>query len=81
MDASRRQFVRPRAAGLCEYYHLAQEPSELVFQIEHIIPRQHAKDDSVENLAVACRSCNFVKDECAHRLRVRALLLALGRLR
>jgi 5-methylcytosine-specific restriction endonuclease McrA len=61
MDAALREFVRQRAAGLCEYCHLPQEFSELVFHVEHIIPRQHAKDDSAENLAVACPACNLVK--------------------
>jgi hypothetical protein len=61
MDAALREFVRQRAAGLCEYCHLPQGLSELAFHVEHIIPRQHSNDDSTENLALACPSRNLVK--------------------
>jgi hypothetical protein len=61
MDAALREFVRERADGRCEYCHLPQEFSELIFHVEHIIPRQHCNDDTSENLAVACPACNLVK--------------------
>jgi hypothetical protein len=61
MDAALREFVRERADGRCEYCHLPQEFSELIFHVEHIIPRQHCNDDTAENLAVACPACNLVK--------------------
>jgi hypothetical protein len=61
MDAALRDLVRERAGGCCEYCHLPQEFSELLFHMEHIIPRQHCHDDTAENLALACPACNLVK--------------------
>lgn len=62
MDASVRQFVRERAANRCEYCRLSQfEGGTIQFHIEHIRPRQHGGDDSVENLALACSTCNWHK--------------------
>jgi len=31
------------------------------FHVEHIVARQHQRDDSVENLAYACDRCNAYK--------------------
>jgi hypothetical protein len=61
MGAALRETVRQRAAGRCEYCHLPQEFSDLLFHIEHIVPRQHCDDDTAENLALACPACNLVK--------------------
>ena len=62
MDASVRQFVRERAVHRCEYCRLSQfDGVTIQFHIEHIRPRQHGGDDSIENLALACSSCNWNK--------------------
>ena len=61
MDSPLRQFVRTRAAYLCEYCRLPQEFSELRFHIEHIIPRQHGGSDDGDNLALACPDCKLRK--------------------
>jgi len=62
MDAAVRAHVRERAGDACEYCHRRQETSPLVpLQIEHIIPRKHAGDDSLDNLALACAECNLKK--------------------
>ena len=62
MDAARRNFVRERAGDRCEYCHLHQDHQSAVsLQLEHIVANQHRKDDSPENLALACLRCNLHK--------------------
>jgi hypothetical protein len=61
MEAFVRDLVRDRAGLRCEYCRAPQEFSELRFHIEHIVPRQHGGDNSVENLALACPDCNLHK--------------------
>jgi hypothetical protein len=58
MDAQSRHYVRQRAGNRCEYCRMKQQFDELVFQIEHIIPRKHHGPDAKDNLALACFSCN-----------------------
>ncbi len=61
MDAEAKAFVRARAGNRCEYCLLRQEHAELHHHIEHIIARQHARDDSIDNLALSCARCNAFK--------------------
>ncbi len=61
MDARLRELVKQRAAGRCEYCWLRQEQAPLAFHVEHITPRQHARKDTPENLALACHHCNLHK--------------------
>ena len=61
MDAASREFNRHRAGNRCEYCHLSQNLSELVFHTEHIIPRQHGGVDDLGNVALACPDCNLLK--------------------
>lgn len=61
MDARLGRLVRKRARERCEYCHLPQEFSDLVFHIEHVVPRQHGGKTQAENLALACPECNFIK--------------------
>jgi hypothetical protein len=37
------------------------EGSTIKFHIEHVRPRQHGGDDSIQNLALACSNCNWNK--------------------
>ena len=62
MKPSLRVLVRRRARNRCEYCQLPQSalPSA-VFQIEHIIARQHGGPDEALNLALACDRCNAYK--------------------
>ena len=62
MDAALREVVRVRAGNRCEYCRVRQEhvPFALL-QIEHVRPKKHGGDDSVENLALACNRCNLSK--------------------
>ncbi len=61
MDAALRDEVRRRANNRCEYCRLNQLHAPLVFQIEHIIAKQHGGGDDRLNLALACDRCNLHK--------------------
>jgi 5-methylcytosine-specific restriction endonuclease McrA len=50
--------VRARAMNRCEYCHLRQDSSELVFPIDHILARQHGGETILSNLALCCGRCN-----------------------
>lgn len=58
---SLRRRVRSRAGDRCEYCRLRQEYSEFAHHVEHIVARQHATSDSLDNLALACHFCNRKK--------------------
>jgi hypothetical protein len=62
MDEAIREFVRNRAASRCEYCRIPQDALPWSkFHVEHIRARQHGGTDELENLALACRRCNFCK--------------------
>ena len=49
---------------LCVYCNKRMElkyGTELSFTIDHIIPRKLQGEDNINNLAFACRTCNFLK--------------------
>lgn len=57
-----RNRVRHRAGKRCEYCGLQQDTHPFVlFQVEHIVARQHGGATSDENLAWACAHCNLRK--------------------
>lgn len=54
-----------RAKFKYEYYgkdFLDSTDTYYEFQIDHIIPKKIIQDDRPENLAIACKSCNFIKE-------------------
>jgi 5-methylcytosine-specific restriction endonuclease McrA len=62
MDAATRKLVRSRAGDRCEYCLIPQEAVTLIpFHVEHIIAKQHQRDDRPDNLAFACDRCNAFK--------------------
>lgn len=61
MTADVHRRVRQRAEARCEYCDLPQRHSLLSFHVEHIIPRQHGGETTMENLALACPHCNLCK--------------------
>ena len=63
---SRRDQVRARAKGLCEYCGYPDAISPGPFAVEHIIPRTAAGSNSLENLAWACDGCNGYKAAATH---------------
>jgi 5-methylcytosine-specific restriction endonuclease McrA len=55
MNAAVRSQVCHRANDRCEYCGLHQDQSPLAaLHVEHILPRKHGGDDSLDNLALAC---------------------------
>jgi len=58
VSAKTREAVRKRARGLCEYCHADEHWQFVKFTIDHIIPQSKEKNNSIENLALACRNCN-----------------------
>jgi 5-methylcytosine-specific restriction endonuclease McrA len=58
MDNALEQFVRHRAAGVCEYCRLPQRFSRLKFSVDHVVARQHEGPTIESNLALACTFCN-----------------------
>jgi hypothetical protein len=61
MRAALRAQVIRRAKGRCEYCKVPQAADPNTFEIEHVIARQHKGPTQVDNLAVACASCNRFK--------------------
>jgi hypothetical protein len=57
-----RQAVRERAHDRCEYCRIHQDDIPFMsLQIEHVKPRQHGGNDTLDNLALACYRCNKFK--------------------
>lgn len=57
--------VAERADKRCEYCRAPERAFNFAFEIEHIQPRSAGGDDSPENLALACTSCNSFKATAA----------------
>jgi hypothetical protein len=55
------EAVRQRARDRCEHCRLPQGAFRRGFHIEHIIARQHGGTTSLDNLALACWTCNLKK--------------------
>jgi hypothetical protein len=55
------EAVRRRAGNRCEYCHLPQAAFRRGFHTEHIVARQHGGSANLDNLALACWSCNLKK--------------------
>lgn len=52
------QTIRQRAQFRCEYCHYPEILSSAPLSVEHLKPQSLGGDDSVDNLALACRRCN-----------------------
>ena len=53
--------IARRAAGRCEYCRAPEAIANFPFEVEHILAQVEGGDDSDENLALSCRSCNVFK--------------------
>ncbi|MBX7173720.1 MAG: HNH endonuclease [Pyrinomonadaceae bacterium] len=53
--------VAERANHLCEYCHAPELAFNFLFEVEHITPISLGGETVLENLALACRSCNIFK--------------------
>ena len=58
MDEHLAAAVRMRAESTCEYCSLPQAFHPGIFEVEHVISRQHGGPTSLTNLAYACLHCN-----------------------
>jgi len=56
-----RDFTTARAKHKCEYCLMPQRFALFSFHIDHIISLKHGGKTTVENLALACGSCNSNK--------------------
>jgi hypothetical protein len=56
-------FVASRAGHICEYCRAPEAVFNLPFEVEHIKPLSQGGDDSKNNLALSCRSCNLYKSD------------------
>lgn len=61
MDAALRDVVRGRAGHRCEYCRLPDSIVHGVFQVDHIVAKQHGGENELENLAWCCSRCNGYK--------------------
>ncbi|MBV9851781.1 MAG: HNH endonuclease [Armatimonadetes bacterium] len=55
--------VAERAGERCEYCHAPEQVFNFAFEVEHILPRAAGGDDALDNLALACESCNLCKSD------------------
>ncbi len=55
--------VALRAQGRCEYCRAPERVFNFTFEVEHILPRAAGGMDTLENLALACESCNLHKSD------------------
>ncbi|MGD9561477.1 MAG: HNH endonuclease [Pyrinomonadaceae bacterium] len=53
--------VSLRAEKRCEYCHAPERFSNFAFEVEHILPPLSGGTTHLDNLALACRSCNVFK--------------------
>jgi hypothetical protein len=55
--------VAERAGERCEYCHAPERVFNFAFEVEHILPRSAGGGDALDNLALACESCNLYKSD------------------
>lgn len=55
--------VAERAGGRCEYCRAPEQVFNFAFEVEHVLPRSAGGDSALENLALACESCNLYQSD------------------
>ena len=55
--------VAERAAYRCEYCRAPEAVFNFAFEVEHVLPRAAGGGDGLDNLALACESCNRYKGD------------------
>lgn len=58
VPVSLQREVRAQFAGCCAYCHTAEALTVVTFEIEHIRPRGLGGETVLENLCLACPTCN-----------------------
>jgi hypothetical protein len=61
LSEEERENVRQRANHLCEYCHTFELWQSVPFTIDHVIPLSLGGSNNIENLALACFTCNRKK--------------------
>lgn len=56
--AARKDLIRQRARGLCEYCRSPELYATHLFSIEHVVPVSKGGQEDPGNLALACQGCN-----------------------
>lgn len=56
-------LVAIRAGRICEYCRAPEHFSNFAYEVEHIVPPLFGGQNEMENLALACRSCNVYKSK------------------
>lgn len=57
------RVVETRAGHRCEYCRMHQSLQGATFHVEHVIPNSRGGTDELDNLALACPSCNLHKSD------------------
>lgn len=58
-----RKRVRSQFDDRCAYCQTAEHLTPVIFEIEHIIPSSHGGATVLENLCLACPTCNRLKSD------------------
>ena len=58
ISVRKKELLRSRAKGLCEYCQSPEQFSTYDFSADHIIPAGQDGDDDLNNLAFSCQGCN-----------------------
>ena len=53
--------VRARCGNCCAYCHTAEDLTIVIFEFEHILPRALGGETILDNLCLACPTCNRFK--------------------
>ena len=56
-----REAVESRAARRCEYCRAPQPATGIRYHLEHVFPESLGGTDHLDNLALACPTCNYYK--------------------
>jgi len=56
-----RETVELRAGRRCEYCRAPQPATGIRYHLEHVFPESLGGTDDVDNLALACPTCNYYK--------------------
>ncbi|HEX3443642.1 MAG TPA: HNH endonuclease [Chthoniobacterales bacterium] len=59
--SDRREIVELRADRRCEYCRAPQPVTGIRYHLEHLFPQSLGGTDEVNNLALACPTCNYYK--------------------
>ncbi|MBV9275399.1 MAG: HNH endonuclease [Verrucomicrobia bacterium] len=56
-----REIVEQRASRRCEYCRAPQPATGIRYHLEHVFPDSLGGTDDLDNLALACPTCNYYK--------------------